>query len=256
MRDINANLELIRIDDAGSIRRAAEAFRDVSRGLYPFRIAVCHNIALNPAMVDENGHNLSSEVFGWDGKNDWWKSTNLALISPIPMACRYESEPFWINAEGINTRYPNHYLGTIDLSKFKDRARTHAAIVVPVHMPFGQIGAVSFNPEDPDKSDLSAEYEAFGDELGIYARAFIRSYVHIDPRAQLLPGKAKLSKREVECLRWAALGKTDVEISLIIGRSRATVRFHIHNASVKLDAINRSAAVFKATQLGYISNYN
>jgi DNA-binding CsgD family transcriptional regulator len=49
------------------------------------------------------------------------------------------------------------------------------------------------------------------------------------------------------------LGKTDHEISLILERSRATVRFHIHNATTKLDAVNKSQAVFKATQLGYIS---
>ena len=63
---------------------------------------------------------------------------------------------------------------------------------------------------------------------------------------------AMLSKREVECLRWAAVGKTDFEISMIMLRSRATVRFHIHNASVKLSAVNRSQTLFKATQLGYI----
>lgn len=256
MKLVDDNLQRIRIGDAGDIRRAATAFRDIVHGIAPFRIAACHNIALNPAMVDEDGQNISSDIFGWRGKNDWWKATNLALNSPIPMACRYESEPFWINEAGIHTRYPNHFLDTIDLSKFKERAKTHAAIVVPVHMPFGQIGAVSFNPEDPQMCDLQEEYTKFADELGIYARAFIRSYVHVDPRSQLLPGKAKLSKREVECLRWAAFGKTDVEISMIIERSRATVRFHIHNASMKLDAINRSAAVFKATQLGYISNYN
>jgi DNA-binding CsgD family transcriptional regulator len=71
-------------------------------------------------------------------------------------------------------------------------------------------------------------------------------------RAQRLPAASRLSKREVECLRWAAIGKTDFEISAIIERSRATVRFHIHNASIKLDAVNRSQTVFKAAQLGYI----
>jgi len=40
---------------------------------------------------------------------------------------------------------------------------------------------------------------------------------------------------------------------MIMSRSRATVRFHIHNASVKLDAVNRSQTVFKAAHLGYIS---
>ncbi|PNB42319.1 helix-turn-helix transcriptional regulator, partial [Pseudomonas sp. FW305-130] len=71
--------------------------------------------------------------------------------------------------------------------------------------------------------------------------------------AQALPAHLRLSKREVECLRWAAIGKTDFEISMIIGRSRATVRFHIHNASTKLSAVNRSQTVFKAAQLGYIT---
>ena len=70
---------------------------------------------------------------------------------------------------------------------------------------------------------------------------------------QRLPPGSRLSKREVECLRWAAIGKTDLEISMIMSRSRATVRFHIHNASTKLDAVNRSQTVFKAAQLGYIS---
>jgi len=71
--------------------------------------------------------------------------------------------------------------------------------------------------------------------------------------AQRLPSGSRLSKREVECLRWAAIGKTDLEISMIMSRSRATVRFHIHNASTKLDAVNRSQTVFKASQLGYIA---
>ena len=53
--------------------------------------------------------------------------------------------------------------------------------------------------------------------------------------------------------RLAYIGKTDLEISMIMSRSRATVRFHIHNASMKLNAVNRSQTVFKAAQLGYIS---
>lgn len=130
---------------------------------------------------------------------------------------------------------------------------TRAAIVVPVHLPFGQIGAVSFNPLDHAHDELGAEFLALGDELGVYARTFIASYVHAMGAVQALPAGSRLSKREVECLRWAAIGKTDMEISMIMSRSRATVRFHIHNASIKLDAVNRSQTVFKAAQLGYIS---
>ena len=67
---------------------------------------------------------------------------NLALTSPLPMACRFESEPFWCNADGISTRSPNLLLARLDLSNFRKRALTSAAIVAPIHLPFGQIGAV------------------------------------------------------------------------------------------------------------------
>ena len=41
---------------------------------------------------------------------------------------------------------------------------------------------------------------------------------------------------------------------MILARSCATVRFHIHNAANKLQAVNRSQTVFKATQLGYLGS--
>jgi LuxR family quorum-sensing system transcriptional regulator CciR len=123
--------------------------------------------------------------------------------------------------------------------------------VAPVHLPFGQVGAVSFTPLDRGLTDLSQAFAAFGDAFGVYARTFVASYVPVMCRAQRLPASSRLSKREVECLRWAAVGKTDDEIGTILDRSRATVRFHIHNASLKLDAVNRSQTVFKAAQLGY-----
>jgi DNA-binding CsgD family transcriptional regulator len=122
-----------------------------------------------------------------------------------------------------------------------------------VHLPFGQIGAVSFNPLDPTVTDLDTTFLTQGDAFGVHSRTFIASYVHAMGSVQALPPGSRLSKREVECLRWAAIGKTDLEISMIMSRSRATVRFHIHNASMKLNAVNRSQTVFKAAQLGYIS---
>lgn len=248
------NLQQIRITNAVTLVSRARAFRDIVKERTNLRVAACQNIARNQTLVDPDGNPLATQVFGWRERDEnWWDIEGLALSSPITMACRYESEPFWINEEGIRTRHPNRFLDALDLTKFEQRAKTHAAIVAPVHLPFGEVGAVSFNPDDPSKTDLAEEYERFGDELGIYADVFIRSYVHTMARYQQLPVGSKLSKREVECLHWSAVGKTDAEISIIIGRSRATVRFHLRNAATKLNAVNKSQAVFKATQLGYIS---
>ncbi len=218
------------------------------------RAAPAHDIADKRTPVDVEGNLLARDVFGWpDDDRVWWRNSRIALDSPLTAACRFESQPFWANADGFRTRLPNSYLDSIDVTNFEKRAMTRAAIGVPVHLPFGQIGAVSFNPLDPDKVDLEQEFMDWSDALGLYARTFISTYVQVMGSIQALPPESRLSKREVECLRWAAIGKTDLEISMIIGRSRATVRFHIHNAATKLDAVNRSQTVFKAAQLGYIS---
>ncbi|HET8612240.1 MAG TPA: LuxR C-terminal-related transcriptional regulator [Sphingomonas sp.] len=248
------NITAVRILDAEGVRPAAEAFRRIVEELGDFRIAACHNIAVKDLMIDASGAVLASDVFGWtyEPRDRWWRDPRIALDSPLPGACRYTSEPFWCNASGIYAHQVNAFLQKMDLTNFEARALVKAAIVVPVHLPFGQVGAVSFSLRDPDRDDLSDEFAALSDELGMYARTFIASYVPVMCRAQRLPAASRLSKREVECLRWAAIGKTDQEISTIIARSRATVRFHIHNASLKLDAVNRSQTVFKAAQLGYI----
>jgi DNA-binding CsgD family transcriptional regulator len=244
----------VRIRDINDVRRAAEALAAIASEMGQMRVAPAHDIADKRTPVDAEGAILARDVFGWDTEDRaWWKNSRIALDSPITSACRFESEPFWVNAGGFRTHQLNPYLDAIDISNFEHRAMTPAAIVVPVHLPFGQIGAVSFNPIDQTKTDLSAEFEACSDAFGIYGRTFIASYVHVTGSIQRLPPGSRLSKREVECLRWAAIGKTDLEISMIMSRSRATVRFHIHNASIKLDAVNRSQTVFKAAQLGYIS---
>lgn len=240
---------------ACDIRPAAEALRDIARDLGNFRVAACANIASKTPMCDGNGETLADNVFGWPAsKEQWWKKPLLALSSPLTFACRYESEPFWANASGIHTRAPNPLLDQIDLSLFADEVNAKAVIVVPVHMPFGQIGAVSFSPINNGREDLSSELDLYADQLEYHSRRFINGYNRVMSQRPWIPKNCRLSKREVECLRWAAVGKTDMEISLILSRSCATVRFHIHNAAMKLEAVNRSQTVFKATQLGYLGN--
>ncbi|MBS0362310.1 MAG: helix-turn-helix transcriptional regulator [Proteobacteria bacterium] len=63
---------------------------------------------------------------------------------------------------------------------------------------------------------------------------------------------ARLTRREIQRLKWAAAGKTDQEITLIMRVAAPTVRFHLTNASRKLHASGRSQAVHRAATLGYI----
>ena len=251
------DLDSVSIRSMEDIRPAAEALRDAVHALGTYWAVVADNIASKQPMTDAGGDVLAASVFGgFAARTLWWQDTRLALHSPLARACRYECEPFWANEDGFRTRQPNRYLAAIDLSNFEKRALTKAAIVVPVHLPFGQIGMAAFGIQDRDRTDLSAEYEQHGDTLMLLAHRFIAGYVKATKQRQTMPQDCKLTKREVECLRWAAVGKTDREISLILSRSHATVRFHIQNAGDKLDAVNRSQTIFKAAQLGYLGLAN
>lgn len=261
--DINKNTDVrsfgrfahVTIAAPEDIRVAAEALRDLAVAVGGFRVAACANIASKMPMQDAAGEILASAIFGWPASKDqWWKKPLLALSSPLPFVCRYESEPFWANSSGIYTRSFNPLLEQVDLSRFSEEVNASAVIVVPIHLPFGQIAAVSFSPIDDAKTDLSAEFEQYADLLEYHARRFIIGYSKVTSQRLWIPTNCRLSKREVECLQWAAVGKTDAEIALILDRSCATVRFHIQNAAAKLEAVNRSQTVFKATQLGYLGN--
>lgn len=217
------------------------------------RLSTCDDISSKEPMMDAEGTIINADIFNWlkDGKR-WWEDHRLALRSPLPRACRYESEAFWANRHGFHTRWRNFYLEDIDMTDFEARSLCKAAIVVPVHLPFGQISANSFVSMDPQKEDLSWEFAEYGTLFSQLTRRFIGGYVQAMRSKRRIPSDCVLSKREVECLRWAAIGKTDKEIGLILNRSHATIRYHIYRAGEKLNSVNRAQTIFKAGQLGYL----
>lgn len=62
----------------------------------------------------------------------------------------------------------------------------------------------------------------------------------------------RLTPRERDVLRWVAEGKSDWEISVILGLSEATVRFHVDNARRKLHAATRAHAVARLAAIGLL----
>ncbi len=61
-----------------------------------------------------------------------------------------------------------------------------------------------------------------------------------------------ISQRETEVLKWLKEGKTNWEISVILGISERTVKFHIHNIIAKLNAVSKSHALAIALNCGLI----
>ena len=159
-------LEQVTIRCVEDIHDAAVAMARIAqeRGL---QVALCDDISSKEPMVDAEGTILNADIFRWlDEGARWWEDHRLALHSPLPRACRYESEPFWANRHGFHGYWRNSYLDDMDIVDFERRALCKAAIVIPVHLPFGQISANSFISMDRDKEDLSAEFAEYGNLLG------------------------------------------------------------------------------------------
>ena len=256
MRNL-ANEFDVSIRTPAEIRQAAVRLREAVETLGPFQIIPCDDIACPAPMRDAEGRILAEEVFGWADRSDWYKHKNLALEDPISEACRYESEPFYMVDGRFITLHANEFLSSIDASS-QDRwlgSNPASGIVVPVHMAMGTIGALGLYVFATG-FDVAAVFQHYADDLFIMGHRFINGYRKVTQRSrQLSASGPHLTKHEVQCLKWAAFGKTDEEIALIIKRSTSTVRFHLNKAAVKLNTSNRPQTVVKATQLGYIGQY-
>jgi DNA-binding CsgD family transcriptional regulator len=76
-------------------------------------------------------------------------------------------------------------------------------------------------------------------------------YFHAHARRRLALDRVvdgvTLSSRELQCLEWAAQGKTAWETAQILGISRHTVATHLENAKAKLNVRTIVQAVARLT---------
>jgi DNA-binding CsgD family transcriptional regulator len=68
----------------------------------------------------------------------------------------------------------------------------------------------------------------------------------------LFKGHTPLSPKETEVLKWIAQGKSTWDVSMILGISERTVKFHVANFLQKLDAVTRPQAVAIALEQGLV----
>lgn len=247
------------LEDRVTIRHAghvAGAATTLARelGAFGLRAIIWNDLATLASPVDPQGRDLNATVFGSGAASSaLWQCRETAMQSPLIRAARLECDPFLITSRSIRTRWANPLLDDISLDDFEKRTGLDAAIVVPVHLPFNQIAAAALTRIQGINCDLETKFESVADRFAPAVHRFIRGYVMVTRDDQYLPRECYLSPREVECLSWVARGKTDYEISIILGCSHAGVRYHLARAGAKLGAMNRAQSVFRAGQMGYLN---
>ena len=197
-----------------------------------------------------DGRPLAETVFQWiDPKLRYWEDHSFALKAAFIHAARACAEPYYFIGGRFGSWRPNRALEVITAEGPIDTYGVGAAIVCPIYLPGGVIGAVVWATPDAD-IDVAGVFAAHAAELHVLALRFVATYE--DAIAGPDGPPARLTRREIQCLKWAAAGKTDAEISEIVAISLPTVRFHVTNAARKLGVAGRSQAVQRAATMGYI----
>lgn len=230
---------------------ASKPLKAIGEALGLPRPAVIDDYSVNSLLTAEDGQRLA-ESFGWEAEfiNDWIER-RLHRVSPIGQVCRIATKPFaWGSAALANSVAQSESAPRRGWHLTPERG-IHGGITVPLHLPLCRVGAVSWVSLDRS-IDLQKTLERHGDLLRLAAAKFMDLVYESRVEAVIDVTRAPLTEREVECLTWVALGKTDIEIGLIINRSPSTARFHVEKAVEKLGASNRTQAVAVATQLGLI----
>ena len=117
----------------------------------------------------------------------------------------------------------------------------HQGFVVPIYDSKGYTGVVSLAGD----GDLTPEIK---DSLTV-ASVFVHNRLVTLLRGQILPDDL-LTTREIECLSWAAEGKSDWEIGQILHISSKTVNYHIENIKRKFGVPTRVQAIVSAFRYG------
>ncbi|MBA8879783.1 DNA-binding CsgD family transcriptional regulator [Phyllobacterium myrsinacearum] len=125
----------------------------------------------------------------------------------------------------------------------------HLAICATNAFGFRGITLLSFDVAEGDQSEFIDHRR----KLLSVASARIHNALHGTRNPALAAIVANLlTKREIDCLFWAANGKTDGEIGEILNIARWTVVTYLQNAKNKLGCSNRTSTVATALALGVI----
>lgn len=213
-------------------------------------IATCADISsAQPVTIGGSTPVAALFQFAADAR-EYWLQADLALQNAIVAIIRCTAEPFYYDRGVIRSWRPLRLAPDLERQARTGKLSICSSIVAPIHLPGSSIGAVVW-ATDHDDVDVRTLFEQHAAELHIMALRFIsacNAWMHGEPTIC----SYRLTRREIQCLKLVAAGKTDEEIGMILKLAVPTVRFHLKQAGHKLGKSGRVRIVHHAAALGFI----
>jgi len=118
-------------------------------------------------------------------------------------------------------------------------------LVVPIHQSDGSISGFSIIGRQPNVSPSVVRGIGMA---AVYLHAKAKPIILEEKDISSSFFKAPISRRQLDCIQWVAEGKSDWEISLILGISEATVHNHVERAKRNLKVHTRVQAVVEVVR--------
>ena len=230
------------IETINSSKNTEEAFDKFSSIMkeYGYDRVAYSLVTDHPSLGLPRQHGLATSY-----PEDWmkyYKEKNYMEIDPVTLRVLASRKPFfWSDL----TDNPDLFAPSLQLMTEAQDAGVSDGIGFSLTGPPGELVGVGLARTTPAKEK----------DYAFLAGAYLLSvYFHETYRDMLSrPLKVELTVREREILCWAAEGKTDDEMSVILNITTNTIRFHWKKIFKKLDAYGRMYAVMKAVRLQLIT---
>jgi DNA-binding CsgD family transcriptional regulator len=184
------------------------------------------------------GRNRRHRFFFHDWPQDWiefYETNGYAEHDLLPIEARRRVGPYWyhdiIRQQKLTEKQNELYEAGVAYG-WRD------VFAVPIHGPGSMQGLITMASREalPLGAADCAVLEVMARTVWEHCRTSEGFGMFDHKRVQLSP-------REIECLQWAAAGKSDTDIAVLVGIKPATAHFHIEQAKKRLGVKTRVEAV-------------
>jgi LuxR family quorum-sensing transcriptional regulator LasR len=127
-----------------------------------------------------------------------------------------------------------------------------SGVTLPIHGASGELGIVCFVSDTKPDKHFHNDANRNLPELCCFRDFILESSLKFMKPSGGVETPISVTRRELECLKWCAAGKSSWEIGQILHCAEPTVNFHFNNIRRKFNTNSRQQAVVRAIKLGLI----
>lgn len=128
-----------------------------------------------------------------------------------------------------------------------------SGVTLPIHGARGELGALCFVTDVKPGKCFQRDTNLNLPELSCLRDFIFETSLQFIGHSCPTEEHIHITSRELECLKWSAMGKSSWEIGYLLNCTEATVNFHFSNIRRKFNTTSRHQAIVRAINLGLIN---